>query len=102
MGRDHNHWGFTVALAGGSVKGGYVHGATDEFGYRAVENRVPHVTAHLIGERVDGGVRVLTATDPHDRPTGERATTRQRHRPRPSQQGVPPRRAFAAEARADW
>jgi hypothetical protein len=40
MGRDHNHWGFTVWLAGGGVKGGHVHGATDEFGYRAVENRV--------------------------------------------------------------
>ncbi len=37
MGRDHNHWGFTVWLAGGGVKGGYVHGATDEFGFRAVE-----------------------------------------------------------------
>jgi uncharacterized protein (DUF1501 family) len=39
-GRDHNHWGFTVALAGGGVKGGHVHGATDDFGYKAVENRV--------------------------------------------------------------
>ncbi|HUG89402.1 MAG TPA: DUF1501 domain-containing protein [Planctomycetaceae bacterium] len=39
-GRDHNHWGFTVWLAGGGVRGGYVHGATDEFGFRAVENRV--------------------------------------------------------------
>ena len=54
MGRDHNHWGFTIALAGGGVKGGYVHGATDEFGYRAVENRVHvhdlHATIlHLLG-----------------------------------------------------
>ena len=40
MGRDHNHWGFTVALAGGGIRGGHVHGATDEFGYRAVEKRV--------------------------------------------------------------
>jgi uncharacterized protein (DUF1501 family) len=40
MGRDHNHWGFTVWLAGGGIKGGYVHGATDEFGYRAVEKPV--------------------------------------------------------------
>jgi hypothetical protein len=39
-GRDHNHWGFTYLLAGGGVKGGYVHGATDEFGFKAVENRV--------------------------------------------------------------
>jgi hypothetical protein len=54
MGRDHNHWGFTVWLAGGGVKGGTVHGATDDFGYRAVENRVHvhdlHATIlHLLG-----------------------------------------------------
>lgn len=39
-GRDHNHWGFTMWMAGGGVRGGYVHGATDEFGFRAVENKV--------------------------------------------------------------
>jgi len=39
-GRDHNHWGFTVWMAGGGVKGGQAYGATDEFGYKAVENRV--------------------------------------------------------------
>jgi hypothetical protein len=39
-GRDHNHWGFTTWLAGGGIRGGYVHGATDEFGFKAVENRV--------------------------------------------------------------
>jgi hypothetical protein len=39
-GRDHNHHGFTMWLAGGGVKGGVVYGATDEFGFRAVENRV--------------------------------------------------------------
>jgi len=54
MGRDHNHWGFTVWLAGGGVKGGTVYGATDEFGYRAVENKVHvhdlHATIlHLLG-----------------------------------------------------
>src|SRR6266481_4151313 len=53
-GRDHNHWGFTVWLAGGGVKGGYVHGATDEFGYRAVQDPVHvhdlHATMlHLLG-----------------------------------------------------
>jgi uncharacterized protein DUF1501 len=53
-GRDHNHWGFSVWLAGGGVKGGYVHGATDEFGYRAVEKPVHihdlHATMlHLLG-----------------------------------------------------
>lgn len=38
-GRDHNPRGYTCWLAGGGVKGGTVHGATDEFGYRAVEHR---------------------------------------------------------------
>jgi hypothetical protein len=36
-GRDHNHYGFTMWMAGGGVKGGYVHGATDEFGFKAEE-----------------------------------------------------------------
>jgi Protein of unknown function (DUF1501) len=39
-GRDHNHWGFTTWLAGGGVKGGHIHGATDEFGFKAIENPV--------------------------------------------------------------
>lgn len=39
QGRDHNHWGFSVWLAGGGIKGGTVYGATDEFGFRAEENR---------------------------------------------------------------
>src|SRR6516162_86349 len=39
-GRDHNHYGFTMWLAGGGVRGGYVHGATDDFGFQAVEKKV--------------------------------------------------------------
>jgi hypothetical protein len=39
-GRDHNHYGFSMWLAGGGVRGGTVHGATDEFGFQAVENKV--------------------------------------------------------------
>jgi hypothetical protein len=39
-GRDHNRHGFTLWLAGGGFKKGYVHGATDEFGYRAVKDVV--------------------------------------------------------------
>ncbi|MGY8656723.1 MAG: DUF1501 domain-containing protein [Verrucomicrobiia bacterium] len=39
-GRDHDHYGFTVWMAGGGVKGGVSHGATDMFGCSAVENRV--------------------------------------------------------------
>lgn len=53
-GRDHNHWGFSMWLAGGGIKGGQVHGATDEFGFQAVENKVHvhdlHATMlHLMG-----------------------------------------------------
>ncbi len=39
-GRDHNHWGFTMWLAGGGSKGGYVHGTTDEFGFKAQDKPV--------------------------------------------------------------
>ena len=39
-GRDHNHWGFTVWMAGAGVKGGMTYGKTDEFGFKAVENPV--------------------------------------------------------------
>ena len=39
-GRDHNHYGFSMWMAGGGVRGGYVHGATDEFGFGAVEDKV--------------------------------------------------------------
>ena len=39
LGRDHNHYGFTVWMAGGGIKGGTVHGATDEFGFRAERDR---------------------------------------------------------------
>jgi uncharacterized protein (DUF1501 family) len=38
-GRDHHIYGFSVWLAGGGIKGGVVHGATDEIGFHAVENR---------------------------------------------------------------
>ena len=39
-GRDHNHHGFTMWMAGGGVKPGYVHGATDPFGFKAIEDPV--------------------------------------------------------------
>jgi hypothetical protein len=53
-GRDHNHYGFTVWMAGGGVRGGHIVGATDELGFKAVENRVHvhdlHATIlHLMG-----------------------------------------------------
>ncbi len=53
-GRDHDHYGYTVWMAGGGVKKGFSHGATDEFGCSAVEDRV-HVhdmnatILHLMG-----------------------------------------------------
>jgi hypothetical protein len=54
IGRDHNSKGFTMWLAGGGIKGGYIHGATDEFGGTAVEKKVHvhdlHATIlHLLG-----------------------------------------------------
>ena len=53
-GRDHNVHGFTTLLAGGGVKGGIAYGATDEFGFKSVEDRVHvhdlHATVlHLLG-----------------------------------------------------
>jgi Protein of unknown function (DUF1501) len=53
-GRDHNNRAFSLWLAGGGVKGGTIYGATDEFGARAVENKVHihdlHATIlHLLG-----------------------------------------------------
>ena len=39
-GRDHNPFGFTIWMAGGGAKPGITYGATDEFGYRAVENKL--------------------------------------------------------------
>lgn len=39
-GRDHNHYGFTMWMAGGGVKGGQVYGATDEYGFQAMEKKV--------------------------------------------------------------
>ena len=53
-GRDHNPYGFTMFLAGGGVKSGHIHGATDDFGFKAVDGRVAihdlHATIlHLLG-----------------------------------------------------
>jgi hypothetical protein len=53
-GRDHNHHGFTTWLAGGGVKGGMAYGETDDFGFRAVKDKVHihdfHATVlHLLG-----------------------------------------------------
>lgn len=54
VGRDHGPSGFSIWMAGGGVKRGYVHGATDDIGHKAVENRVSvhdfHATLlHLLG-----------------------------------------------------
>lgn len=40
QGRDHNHYGFSVWMAGGGIKGGTIYGSTDEFGFCAAENPV--------------------------------------------------------------
>jgi uncharacterized protein (DUF1501 family) len=39
-GRDHNHQGFSMWMCGGGVKGGVRYGSTDEFGHKAVENKM--------------------------------------------------------------
>ena len=74
-GRDHNPFGFTIWMAGGGVKEGFTYGSTDEFGYRAVENKLDihdmHATMlHLLGMdhkkmtyRFDG--RDMRLTDTH-------------------------------------
>jgi hypothetical protein len=54
LGRDHNHYGFSVWMAGGGIKGGQAYGATDEFGFKAVDKPTSahdlHATIlHLLG-----------------------------------------------------
>lgn len=76
-GRDHNPFGFSIWMAGGGIQGGQAYGATDEFGYKAVENRVEihdlHATMlHLLGidhERltVRFSGRDMRLTDVHGR-----------------------------------
>ncbi|MEZ6089713.1 MAG: DUF1501 domain-containing protein [Pirellulaceae bacterium] len=44
-GRDHHPYGFSVWLAGGGIRGGIAHGATDEIGFHAVEN--PHYVTDI-------------------------------------------------------
>lgn len=39
-GRDHNHYGFTMWMAGGGIRGGMTYGETDDFGFQSVQNRV--------------------------------------------------------------
>jgi len=53
-GRDHNPYGYTIWMAGAGIKRGFIYGATDDFGYHAVENRMHlhdlHATVlHLMG-----------------------------------------------------
>ena len=74
-GRDHNPFGFTTWLAGGGTKGGTIHGATDDFGYRATQDPVEiydlHATMlHLLGIdhkrlTVRFGGRDMRLTDVH-------------------------------------
>ena len=76
-GRDHNPQGFSIWLAGGGVRGGMTYGATDEYGYRAVENvvTIPDLHATLLNqlgldhERLTfrHGGRNLRLTDVHGR-----------------------------------
>ena len=51
-GRDHNRHAFSTLMAGGGLKAGHIHGATDEFGYKSVENRVsvPDLHATILNQ----------------------------------------------------
>jgi hypothetical protein len=77
-GRDHHNYGFSVWLAGGGIKGGIVHGATDELGFHAVEHRHYvtdlHATIlHLLGldsRRLEIPGRKRLEIE-HGRPIGE-------------------------------
>jgi Protein of unknown function (DUF1501) len=64
-GRDHNRHAFSLWMAGGGFKAGYVHGETDAFGYRAVQDmvRVPDLHATLLQAL---GLDHLRLTFPHD------------------------------------
>jgi len=74
-GRDHNPFGFSIWLAGGGSRGGYIHGATDEYGYKVVEGKMQmydlHATIlHLLGVdhkrlTVRFGGRDMRLTDVH-------------------------------------
>jgi hypothetical protein len=74
-GRDHDQFGFTIWMAGGGVRKGYVYGETDEFGYKVVANKVEihdlHATLlHLLGVdhkrlTVRFGGRDMRLTDVH-------------------------------------
>jgi uncharacterized protein (DUF1501 family) len=74
-GRDHNQFGFSIWLAGGSVKSGMAHGETDEWGYKVVRDRVEihdlHATMlYLLGVdhtrlTVRFGGRDMRLTDVH-------------------------------------
>ncbi len=54
IGRDHNTYGFSMWLAGGGIKAGYIHGETDELGHRAVTDIVNHYDYHATLEHLFG------------------------------------------------
>ncbi|MFN9973591.1 MAG: DUF1501 domain-containing protein, partial [Phycisphaerae bacterium] len=45
-GRDHHPYGFSIWMAGGGIRGGQAYGTTDDFGYRAIENRTQTADLH--------------------------------------------------------
>lgn len=74
-GRDHNPYGFSIWLAGGGIKGGTIHGLTDEYGYHVIDGKVEihdlHATMlHLLGvdhtrQTFRFGGRDMRLTDVH-------------------------------------
>lgn len=80
-GRDHNQFGFSLWMAGAGIKGGTIYGATDEFGYKAVQDRTEihdlHATMlHLMGTDHEKltyrfGGRDMRLTDVHGKVLSE-------------------------------
>ena len=56
VGRDHNTYGFSSWMAGGGIKGGCVHGATDDFGHHAVKDVVTHTTSTRRSSTCSGSI----------------------------------------------
>ena len=72
IGRDHNGVGFSMWLAGGGIKAGCIHGATDDMGHRAVTDIVTHYDFHATMFHLFGlDVEELT----FDRPSGSTSLT---------------------------
>ena len=92
-GRDHNRYAFSLLLAGGGFRAGYVHGATDEFGYKSVEKIVtcPSLLATLMHQL---GIDHNRLTYPHQGRDETLTDPRRHRRPGRRRPADPPRRSW--------